>query len=414
MARVCSRFSSTVSTTPGGGLSDFPVARIDEDCTWQFCRYTDTSTDDDRIVARFWFVTETPPGGGDPVPVLFSKEDAIDYAFRTGTQQTVELFVRDGDGQLDSAFVVHGPDVDPLVFRDADDDADGTVNIEDNCLEIANGPAVPDGGGNVQRDTDGDGFGNVCDADFTGDDVVNFADVAYFRGCFGGADPACDFNGDGLVNFFDLGQVRKFFGKRPGPGNPQKRPPSAFIIFAEEPPSQQNPCTNSSRCAWEDLSSDIDGTVVSRAWTVSARPPTPAFVLNSAEKIVDVDFPNVGTYEVQLLVTDDDGLVDVATLDFTVEKINQPPKADFDLACELSLETGLTCTVTSQATDADGQVIARAWRIGREGVEEPDDFVGLPAVTFDPQGTEFVIQHIVSDDDGADDLQTREFDLQSN
>jgi hypothetical protein len=34
---------------------------------------------------------------------------------------------------------------------------------------------------NSQRDTDGDGYGNWCDADLNNDLKVNFADLALFR-----------------------------------------------------------------------------------------------------------------------------------------------------------------------------------------------------------------------------------------
>ena len=104
--------------------------------------------------------------------------------FPVNKNQTVELHVRDFFGQVDSASITHGPLIQPVVNRDGDNDADGTMNIEDNCLEIANGPNEPDAGGNIQRDTDGDGFGNVCDGDLNNDGIVNFADLARFKQFF--------------------------------------------------------------------------------------------------------------------------------------------------------------------------------------------------------------------------------------
>ncbi|MEO0579225.1 MAG: thrombospondin type 3 repeat-containing protein, partial [Pseudomonadota bacterium] len=79
---------------------------------------------------------------------------------------------------------------------------------EDNCTEAANTP---------QRDTDGDGFGNLCDGDFNNDGFTNFADLSLFRATFGTTDPDGDLNGDGIVNFSDLGIFRGLFGKAPGP-----------------------------------------------------------------------------------------------------------------------------------------------------------------------------------------------------
>ncbi len=56
------------------------------------------------------------------------------------------------------------------VIIDADNDlVDDAV---DNCLGAAN---------TSQRDTDGDGYGNWCDADLNNDLKVNFADLSIFR-----------------------------------------------------------------------------------------------------------------------------------------------------------------------------------------------------------------------------------------
>jgi hypothetical protein len=68
-----------------------------------------------------------------------------------------------------------------------------------------------------QRDTDGDGYGNVCDGDLNNDGGVNFADLAIFRGRFVSSDADADFNGDGIVNFADLARFRQLFGAPPGP-----------------------------------------------------------------------------------------------------------------------------------------------------------------------------------------------------
>jgi len=108
--------------------------------------------------------------------------------------------------------------VDDIVTALAsDDDGDGILDATDNCINAANGPTIPDSGGNSQRDTDGDGYGNVCDADLSNDGVVNFADLALFRTSFGSNNPDADFNGDGVVNFADLATMRSGFGKPPGP-----------------------------------------------------------------------------------------------------------------------------------------------------------------------------------------------------
>lgn len=89
-----------------------------------------------------------------------------------------------------------------------DTDEDGVIDMLDSCIEVAN----PD-----QADSDGDGYGNACDADITNDCVVNFIDLGQLRLGFFGSDPVLDFNADGVTNFLDLGIMRLAFFEAPGP-----------------------------------------------------------------------------------------------------------------------------------------------------------------------------------------------------
>ncbi|MEM6638361.1 MAG: FG-GAP repeat protein [Pseudomonadota bacterium] len=56
-----------------------------------------------------------------------------------------------------------------------DTDQDEVDYALDNCSEVPN---------TDQRDTDGDGFGNACDADLNNDCVVNVIDLGLFRQVF--------------------------------------------------------------------------------------------------------------------------------------------------------------------------------------------------------------------------------------
>jgi hypothetical protein len=89
-----------------------------------------------------------------------------------------------------------------------DQDGDGVVDNLDNCSTISN---------SNQRDTDNDGFGNLCDADLDNNGSVSFADLNLFRTRFGTADPNADFDGNGSVSFTDLDIFRSLFGQAPGP-----------------------------------------------------------------------------------------------------------------------------------------------------------------------------------------------------
>ena len=104
-----------------------------------------------------------------------------------------------------------------LVRTPGDVDGDGILDEEDICILVANGPAIPDAGGNIQLDVDGDGYGNICDPDFDNSGTVNAADLAYMRTHFFSTVPLADLTGDGIVNAADLSIVRTMFFKPPGP-----------------------------------------------------------------------------------------------------------------------------------------------------------------------------------------------------
>jgi FtsP/CotA-like multicopper oxidase with cupredoxin domain len=87
-------------------------------------------------------------------------------------------------------------------------DEDDKLDYKDNCMMITNSD---------QRDTDNDGFGNICDADLDGDGRVGFSDFGIFRAAFGTTNPDADFDGDGRVGFSDFGIFRAMFGGEPGP-----------------------------------------------------------------------------------------------------------------------------------------------------------------------------------------------------
>jgi hypothetical protein len=99
----------------------------------------------------------------------------------------------------------------------ADDDNDGIPNHSDNCIAVANGTLIPDAGGNSQFDSDGDGYGNLCDADLDNSGFVNFSDLAAFKAVFGTSVQNADLDGSGFVNFADLALFKSLFGMPPGP-----------------------------------------------------------------------------------------------------------------------------------------------------------------------------------------------------
>ena len=96
-----------------------------------------------------------------------------------------------------------------------DADGDGTRDEWDNCAGLAN-PS--------QRDTNEDGLGNNCDADYDNDNVVGLTDFGALRAAFGtitgdaGFNPDIDSDDDGAIGLTDFGLLRATFGSAPGPG----------------------------------------------------------------------------------------------------------------------------------------------------------------------------------------------------
>jgi hypothetical protein len=88
-----------------------------------------------------------------------------------------------------------------------DTDGDGVPDDRDNAIDVPN----PD-----QRDSDGDGYGNVSDPDLNQDLVVDLFDLSLLDARWGGSDADADFNGDGQVDGADLSVMDGLFGGRPG------------------------------------------------------------------------------------------------------------------------------------------------------------------------------------------------------
>ncbi len=93
------------------------------------------------------------------------------------------------------------------ISSEPDADHDGISDVLDNCTLVANAD---------QRDSDEDGYGNLCDADLDNNGIVSFNDLDLFRTYFGTSNPDADLNGDGSVSFKDLKIFRSLFGLPPG------------------------------------------------------------------------------------------------------------------------------------------------------------------------------------------------------
>jgi hypothetical protein len=103
-----------------------------------------------------------------------------------------------------------------------DEDWDGVLDVEDNCVGANN----PD-----QSDVDGDGIGDMCDFDMDGDSngvtVGGFSAFSDFSEAYMGTDPRrdCgldawgpDFDGSGEVDIFDVVDLKATFASAAGDG----------------------------------------------------------------------------------------------------------------------------------------------------------------------------------------------------
>ena len=92
------------------------------------------------------------------------------------------------------------------IVGDADDD--GVYDYQDNCINIANAS---------QTDSDGDGYGNACDADLNESGLVDAGDLTLFKSVYMSADADADFNDSGYVDAGDLTIFKSLYRKKPGP-----------------------------------------------------------------------------------------------------------------------------------------------------------------------------------------------------
>jgi hypothetical protein len=97
-----------------------------------------------------------------------------------------------------------------------DGDSDGVCDVMDNCTVVPN---------NGQRDTNANGFGNICDPDFNNDGIVGEQDSVILSNLWGKTvgDPAfnpdVDLDGDNMIGQEDYDIMMLYWGDQPGPSS---------------------------------------------------------------------------------------------------------------------------------------------------------------------------------------------------
>lgn len=134
-------------------------------------------------------------------------------------------------------------------------------------------------------------------------------------------------------------------------------------------------------------SADLDGVIVSRAWSFGDGG-------SSADVSPQHTYASAGTYPVTLTVTDDRGATAQVTRDVTVQAPapNTPPAAVFSAAT-----AGLGVTVdASGSSDPDGAIVTYAWTFG-----DGQSATGATAAHQYAAAGTYTVGLVVTDDDGA-------------
>jgi len=170
------------------------------------------------VPAAFAIVAATATSGSCAIDGQDIRCELGDLSVAAGASVSVTLDpLSDGDYALPAS--VSSLESDPVLANSSvsfavsvgavtDSDGDGIADSVDNCTQASN-PS--------QLDSNGDGYGNACDADLNNDCIVNAGDLGALRVVFFTSDAHADFNGDGIVNAADLGVLRAAFFAPPGP-----------------------------------------------------------------------------------------------------------------------------------------------------------------------------------------------------
>jgi PKD repeat protein len=185
-------------------------------------------------------------------------------------------------------------------------------------------------------------------------------------------------------------QVRVSDTGEPSPNTDQaqvdvviKGPPNAAFDVSPASPKTDDTITLTS------TSSDTDGSIVSQDWDLD----NDGLFDDASGSSVSTSFSTGGTYQIRLLVTDNDGLTAIATDSVTVS--NRAPVASFDFS-PTDPQAGQTITFTSSSSDPDGSIASQDWDLDNDG--EFDDASGSSAQwAFGTPGSKTVRLQVIDD-----------------
>ena len=141
--------------------------------------------------------------------------DGTRIAFQSARNSDLGIYVMNADGTGQTP-LTNNPAIDtsPAWQLPTDIDSDGVIDLSDNCKLVANP---------TQLDANGDGYGNICDADLNNSGTVTTADFGLLRSVLNQAAgssataAAADLNGSGTVTTADFAILRARLNTAPGP-----------------------------------------------------------------------------------------------------------------------------------------------------------------------------------------------------
>ncbi len=162
------------------------------------------------------------------------------------------------------------------------------------------------------------------------------------------------------------------------------------VAAANQPPvANFNFSANNLQVAFTDLSTDADGSIVSRQWNFGDG-------TSSTAQNPSKTYASPGSYNVSLTVTDDKGASNSFSrvVEVSDQPVNVPPAANFSFTV-----SGLTANFTDSSTDSDGSITARSWKFGDGSTSTAQN----PAKTYSAAGT-YNVELTVTDNRGATNL----------
>ncbi|UCF10239.1 MAG: PKD domain-containing protein [Candidatus Bipolaricaulota bacterium] len=144
-------------------------------------------------------------------------------------------------------------------------------------------------------------------------------------------------------------------------------------------------------------STDADGEIVEYRWDLFS---SGRFPLLTSTPVLLFPFPDDGTYEVRLRVTDDDGNA-VSRDPVVITVTNRPPVPGFAVDSD-EVPTGTTLRFDAASSyDPDGTIVTYRWDFDGDGTPETETNAATASHAYDDDGRFTVRLHTV-DDDGAE------------